>query len=54
MRGREGYWGNLVSWFLDVPWGSPNSEKIKAGHNVTPVECEQVFFNIPVDLSPSS
>jgi uncharacterized DUF497 family protein len=29
-------------------WDRRNSEKIKARHNVTPVECEQVFFNIPV------
>jgi uncharacterized DUF497 family protein len=29
-------------------WDRHNSEKIKARHNVTPVECEQVFFNIPV------
>ena len=29
-------------------WDKHNSEKIKAKHGVTPVECEQVFFNIPV------
>ena len=29
-------------------WDRHNSEKIKSRHNVTPVECEQVFFNIPV------
>jgi len=25
-----------------------NSEKIKAKQDVTPVECEQVFFNLPI------
>ncbi len=25
-----------------------NSEKIRTKHDVAPVECEQVFFNIPV------
>jgi len=25
-----------------------NSEKVKTKHDVTPVECEQVFFNLPV------
>jgi hypothetical protein len=25
-----------------------NSEKIEARHDVTPVECEQVFLNLPV------
>jgi uncharacterized protein len=29
-------------------WDQHNSEKIKTKHAVTPVECEQVFFNIPV------
>jgi len=29
-------------------WDKYNSEKIKTKHAVTPVECEQVFFNIPV------
>ena len=29
-------------------WDKHNSEKIKMKHDVTPVECEQVFFNIPV------
>ncbi len=29
-------------------WDTYNSEKIKTKHNVTPVECEQVFFNLPV------
>ncbi|MCX5817473.1 MAG: BrnT family toxin [Proteobacteria bacterium] len=29
-------------------WDKYNSGKIKTKHGVTPVECEQVFFNIPV------
>jgi len=29
-------------------WDKHNSEKIKTKHNVMPVECEQVFFNIPI------
>ena len=31
-------------------WDRHNSENIKARHNVTPVECEQVFFNRPLIL----
>jgi uncharacterized DUF497 family protein len=29
-------------------WDKYNSEKVKARHGVTSVECEQVFFNLPV------
>jgi hypothetical protein len=29
-------------------WNKHNSQKIRIKHDVTPVECEQVFFNIPV------
>jgi hypothetical protein len=29
-------------------WDKYNSDKIKAKHEVTPVECEQVLFNLPV------
>lgn len=29
-------------------WDTYNSEKIRARHGVTPVECEQVFFNRPI------
>ena len=29
-------------------WNDYNSDKIRAKHGVTPVECEQVFFNQPV------
>ena len=29
-------------------WDTHNSDKIRAKHGVTPVECEQVFFNLPV------
>jgi uncharacterized protein len=29
-------------------WDKHNSEKNKTKHNVTPGECEQVFFNLPL------
>jgi len=29
-------------------WDKYNSEKIRKKHDVTSVECEQVFFNLPV------
>lgn len=29
-------------------WDIYNSEKIRTKHDVTPVECEQVFFNLPL------
>ncbi len=29
-------------------WDRYNSEKVKTRHGVTPTECEQVFFNLPV------
>jgi uncharacterized protein len=29
-------------------WDKHNTEKIKTKHDVTAVECEQIFFNIPV------
>jgi len=29
-------------------WDKHNSEKVRTRHDVTPVECEQVFFNLPV------
>ncbi len=29
-------------------WDTYNSDKIKTKHDVTPVECEQVFYNLPV------
>lgn len=29
-------------------WDRYNSEKIRTKHDVTPVECEQAFFNVPV------
>lgn len=29
-------------------WDKYNSEKIEKKHDVTSVECEQVFFNLPV------
>ena len=29
-------------------WDTNNSDKIAAKHAVTPTECEQVFFNVPI------
>lgn len=29
-------------------WDKHNSEKVRTRHDVTPIECEQVFFNLPV------
>jgi uncharacterized DUF497 family protein len=29
-------------------WDTNNSDKITAKHAVTPTECEQVFFNVPI------
>jgi hypothetical protein len=39
---------DILSKCTGFEWDKHNSEKIKAKHNVTPVECEQVFFNLPV------
>ena len=39
---------DILSKCTGFEWDKHNSEKIKAKNNVTPVECEQVFFNLPV------
>ncbi len=43
---------NMISEMLShctgFEWDRHNSNKVKAKHDVTPVECEQVFFNVPV------
>ncbi|WP_028895276.1 BrnT family toxin [Syntrophorhabdus aromaticivorans] len=39
---------NLLSQCTGFEWDKYNSEKIKTKHDVTPVECEQVFFNLPL------
>jgi uncharacterized DUF497 family protein len=42
----------MISYMLarctGFEWDKYNSEKVKARHGVTSVECEQVFFNLPV------
>lgn len=42
----------MISDFLSkctgFEWDKHNSEKIQTKHGVTSVECEQVFFNLPV------
>jgi uncharacterized protein len=39
---------DILSKCTGFEWDKHNAEKIRTVHNVTPVECEQVFFNIPV------
>ncbi len=39
---------DILSKCTGFEWDKHNSEKIKTKHGVTPVECEQVFFNLPV------
>ena len=39
---------DILTKCIGFEWDKNNSEKIKTKHGVTPVECEQVFFNIPV------
>jgi hypothetical protein len=39
---------DILTKCIGFEWGKHNSEKITTRHGVTPVECEQVFFNIPV------
>jgi uncharacterized protein len=38
-------------------WGNDNDEKNWLKHTVTPMECEEIFFNIPLllsdDINPS-
>lgn len=35
-------------------WDEHNTGKIWTKHKVTPTECEQVFFNLPLITSPDS
>ena len=42
---------DILSQCTGFEWDKHNSDKIKTKHNVTPVECEQVFFNLPVVAS---
>ncbi len=39
---------DILSKCTGFEWDKHNSEKIKTKHGVTPVECEQVFFNLPI------
>jgi len=39
---------DIIAQCTGFEWDKYNSDKIKAKHDVTPVECEQVFFNLPV------
>lgn len=38
----------ILSQCTGFEWDKHNSEKIKTKHDVTPVECEQIFFNLPL------
>jgi uncharacterized protein len=38
----------ILAKCTEFEWDKHNSGKIKTKHHVTPVECEQVFFNLPV------
>ena len=39
---------DLLAKCTGFEWDKYNSEKIREKHAVTSVECEQVFFNLPV------
>lgn len=39
---------NILAKCTGFEWDKHNSEKIKTKHGVTPFECEQVFFNLPL------
>jgi len=39
---------DVLSRCSGFEWDKHNSEKIRTRHSVTPVECEQVFFNLPL------
>ncbi|MDA8126107.1 MAG: BrnT family toxin [Deltaproteobacteria bacterium] len=39
---------DLLSRSAGFEWDKYNSGKIGDKHRVTPVECEQVFFNLPI------
>jgi len=39
---------DVLSECTGFEWDEYNSEKIKTRHDVTAVECELVFFNLPV------
>jgi uncharacterized DUF497 family protein len=39
---------DILSQCTGFEWDKHNSEKIKTKHAVSPVECEQIFFNQPL------
>ena len=39
---------DVLSQCTGFEWDAHNSNKIIEKHGVTPVECEQVFFNLPI------
>ncbi len=39
---------DILAKCIGFEWDKYNSEKTKKKHDVTSVECEQVFFNLPV------
>jgi hypothetical protein len=39
---------DILAQCTGFEWDNHNSGKIIEKHGVTPVECEQVFFNLPV------
>ena len=39
---------NILSKCTGFEWDTHNTNKIIEKHNVTPVECEQVLFNLPI------
>ncbi len=43
---------NILSAPLEFEWDKSNAGHIKDGHGIEPHECEQVFFNLPLVLSP--
>jgi uncharacterized DUF497 family protein len=41
-------WEERLATCEGFEWDSGNAEKIRARHHVTPVECEELFFNLPL------
>jgi uncharacterized protein len=39
---------DMVSQCTGLEWNVHNAEKLRARHGVTPTECEQAFFNLPL------
>jgi len=43
-----------LSSVVGFEWGKGNIDKNWIGHKVTPVECEQIFFNQPLVVTDDS